>query len=504
MNRLRSRLALPASRFPLDASGGSRIEGFILLCFLLLISSLQLEAYDREAWTSFPNMNSVTAFAEGETQIFVGTTGGIRRYDRFYDRWLPPLTTLDGLLDNRILALAYDPVTGDLWFDTPVGSARWLSRLETVSLIADRPPGRRPAAVPALFLPYGYHQEERWIRGQYRSYPITDTLIDSWHKVWLGTDGLGVGLADLGDRQLAFHQFGPLSENITAIAEDGEHLWFGGWDSARGRARGISRFSPATDQWDYFDSEDILGLDDPRITSILVDTSSVWFGTPAGLTRYSKNKNLWQTFRLPRRANLTIRALARSAHRIWLGTDRGLVVLDTRGDSLRIVQGSEQFQIRDLATGPDFIWAATDLGLYHCPLGDVVWTAVPLPNDLSGVRTNGVHASSFGVWASVEAPGALIGKRRGETEWQRHALSEAYGAPRIAIFADTSNVWVGTELGAFRLDLGTDLQTRYTRLDGLLSNRVQALLLRGEMIWFGTAEGLTRYRWGLDIYERNR
>ena len=90
-----------------------------ILCLLL---TLPLWAYDREVWTSYPNMNHVTALAEGDVQIYVATTGGIRRYDRFVNRWLPPLTTLDGLPDNRVQRLAYDPDTGDLWFDTPSGS----------------------------------------------------------------------------------------------------------------------------------------------------------------------------------------------------------------------------------------------------------------------------------------------------------------------------------------------------------------------------------------------
>ena len=80
MNSLQSGLALPASHFP-----RSYCIRWLLIPLCLFAASLHLDAYDREVWTSFPNMNSVTSLAEGETQIFVGTTGGIRRYDRFYD-----------------------------------------------------------------------------------------------------------------------------------------------------------------------------------------------------------------------------------------------------------------------------------------------------------------------------------------------------------------------------------------------------------------------------------
>ncbi|MDA0747530.1 MAG: hypothetical protein O2954_13500, partial [bacterium] len=112
------------------------MKRFAYIFFLYLALPISVQAFDRNAWTVYPSMNYVTSLAEGDQQIFVGTTGGIRRYDRFYRRWLPPVTTLDGLPDNRIYDLAYDPNTGDLWFDTPSGAARWLSRLESVSFFS--------------------------------------------------------------------------------------------------------------------------------------------------------------------------------------------------------------------------------------------------------------------------------------------------------------------------------------------------------------------------------
>ena len=47
--------------------------------------------------------------------------------------------TLDGLPDNRVQRLAFDPNTGDLWFETPSGGGRWISRLEIMSLIGQTP-----------------------------------------------------------------------------------------------------------------------------------------------------------------------------------------------------------------------------------------------------------------------------------------------------------------------------------------------------------------------------
>ena len=190
-----------------------------LFCAVFFLLSDPLHAFDRELWTAYPNMNSVTAVAEGSQYIYIGTRNGIRRYDVYGNRWHGPLTVLDGLPDNRIRALAYDANTGDLWLDTPSGAVRWLTRLESVSYFGDDPPSRRPPVpIPPVYLPFGHFIQDGWIRGPRKSYPITATLMDTWHTLWIGTGGLGVGKANMSDRQLEFHAFGPLDENISAMA----------------------------------------------------------------------------------------------------------------------------------------------------------------------------------------------------------------------------------------------------------------------------------------------
>ncbi len=474
----------------------------LILCLLL---TPPLRAYDREVWTSYPNMNHVTALAEGDVQIYVATTGGIRRYDRFANRWLSPLTTLDGLPDNRVQRLAYDPNTGDLWFDTPSGSGVWMSRLETMSLATRDPVPQHypPRAIPPVMLPFGYYLENNWIQGPRRTYAITDILIDSWRILWIGTRGLGVGRADLRDEQLEFLHFGPMTENVTAIALDGDRIWFGGEDTYRGPARGITRYHPSTDTWEYFQPEDIIGLDDVRVSAILPDSTDVWFGTWGGLVRYTKKSGQWLTYRLYGRNSDRITALARDSQRLWIGTRAGLRILDLKADTLRTVEGSERFAIRALDAGPDFIWAGTDWGLYRCARRDVTWAPVRCPEGLTKGPISAVFARAGKVWAAVEAPPALIHQSGSDTTWQRFPLSEVGGSRRVAIAADTSRVWVATDQGAFRLDIARKLWKDYTRFSGLIHDRVHAILLDGDYVWFGTQEGASRFHWARGFFEKN-
>ena len=478
---------------------------FILILFLL--PSDRLPAYDRRAWTSYPNMNYVTSLAEGDGEIYVGTTGGIRRYDRFGERWLPPLTTLDGLPDNRVQRLFFDPDTGDLWFTTPAGTGRWMSRLEVLSLAGLPPDGlnrpRPSAAIPPVFAPFGYYLKNGRILGPHQNYNITDALIDSWRILWIGTWGLGVGRADLRNEQLRFHPFGPLDENVTAIARDGDAVWFGGGDTFQARAQGITRYRPASGEWDYFDPDRTVGLEDAQVSVILPDTADVWFGTPSGVARYTRASERWVTYLSSRLRLGRITALARDGHRLWVGAEDGLAVLDLPVDEFRRVDGSERVFVFDLHTGLEFVWAATDHGLFRCVRQQPTWAAVSGADGLTEKVILGVSTFGGNVWAAVETPPALVHMAPSDSTWRRFPLPELGGNRRVAIAADSARVWVGTVQGVSRLNVARELWERYTQSDGLLHDRVQAVLLDGESVWFGTAGGVSQFHWQMDFFERD-
>lgn len=478
---------------------------FVLILFLFPPD--RLPAYDRRAWMSYPNMNHVTSLAEGDGEIYVGTTGGIRRYDRFGERWLPPLTTLDGLPDNRVQRLFFDPDTGDLWFTTPAGTGRWMSRLEVLSLAGLPPDGlnrARPSAdIPPVFAPFGYYLQNGRILGPHQNYDITDVLIDSWRILWVGTWGLGVGRADLRNEQLHFHPFGPLDGNVTAIARDDDAIWFGGEDSFQARAQGITRYRPASGAWEYFDPDRTVGLEDAQVSAILPDTADVWFGTPSGIARYNRVNGRWVTYLSSRLRLGRVTALARDGHRLWVGAEDGLAVLDLPVDELRRVEGSERVFVFDLHTGREFVWAATDHGLFRCAHQRPTWVAVGGADGLTANAILGVSTFGGNVWAAAETPPALVHLAPSDSTWRRFPLPELSGNRRVAIAADGARVWVGTAQGASRLNVARELWARYTQSDGLLHDRVQAVLLDGESVWFGTAGGVSQFHWQMDFFERD-
>jgi ligand-binding sensor domain-containing protein len=461
-------------------------------------------AYDPELWTHYTNQNVVSSIAEGESEIYFGTSGGIRRYHRFRESWLRPITTADGLPDNWIEQMTFDPSTGDLTVRTRTGTARWMSRLESLMPggFVQLDPIRRIPRFPSVVTPFGYYINGDIVRGPHRNYRINDALVDSWNVLWIATEGLGVGRADLNFNELEFLQSGPFCRNVTALEIDGKDLWLGGQDDFNLYARGISRFDRTSDHWQYYERDAIRRLDDTQVFDILADSTDVWFATNHGVVRYRKSEESWDTYRYSRGGSTRhIRgttSLARGESRLWLGTGRGLAVLDLRTDTLRAVGGSQAFRIRDLAAGSSFVWAATSKGLFRSPIDDVTWAAVRT-HPAASRPILALDTSGDTTWALASAPPTLLVSTNPDSAWRAIRLPEVAGTTRASLSASGERAWIGTEFGVLRLNTRSGNSTRLSRIDGLLDDIVHDVRLDGPNIWIATRQGLSKYRWQDDF-----
>ena len=463
-----------------------------------------LYAYDAELWTHYTGQNTVTSIAEGESEIYFGTSGGIRRYHRFRQSWLRTITTAEGLPDNFIQQMSFDPDSGDLEIRTRTGNARWMSRLEALTPggFAKLSPVNYIPRIPNVVPPFGYYINGDIVRGPDRNYRILDVLIDSWNILWIATDGLGIGRADLTFNELEFLQSGPLVSNVTALEIDGSSIWVGGQDDFRAHARGISRFDRESDKWRYYESDAIPRLDDTQITDILADSADVWFATDQGVVRYRKTDDAWDTYRYSRSSSTrhirNTTALARGSDRLWLGTDRGLAVLDLGADTLRSVRGSHNFRIHDLAAGDLHIWAATHKGLFRSPVDDVTWSPVSEPP--AAIRPIlAVDASGDTTWALAAAPPTLLVSTHHDSAWTAIELPEAAGSSRATLSVSGRQAWIGTESGVIRVNTNSGRSSELNSIDGLLDDRVHVVRLDGTSVWLGTRSGLSLYHWSDDL-----
>jgi len=258
-----------------------------------------------------------------------------------HKNWEPPITTSDGLLDNRVRKVAYDPDKDELWFDTRSGVCMYKPIFQTWYLGGEFPydlvqSHKADTLLPVFFMDYGYHfLPEGYITDLYLNrYPVTDYYLDDWDDLWLGSWGLNAGIGSLRDLELHMFKFGLFDSDVNAIHLDGGVIWTGG-KGFYTASEGITRFVQKKNIWEYFQADRINGLETNQVNSIEADSQYVWFGTESGLARYDKKKKLWIT--LTSFSGLRddwISALKSDGEVLWVGTKSGLNFYWSKKDTL--------------------------------------------------------------------------------------------------------------------------------------------------------------------------
>jgi len=68
------------------------------------------------------------------------------------------------------------------------------------------------------------------------------------------------------------------------------------------------------------------------------------------------------------------------------------------------------------------------------------------------------------------------------------------GATVNKLVVDQTILWLATDDGVIRFDIGSQKSTKLTMDDGLPSQRVSTVAFDDQYVWFGTNKGLVRYR----------
>src|SRR5664279_515486 len=68
------------------------------------------------------------------------------------------------------------------------------------------------------------------------------------------------------------------------------------------------------------------------------------------------------------------------------------------------------------------------------------------------------------------------------------------GATVNKLVVDQSILWIATDDGVIRFDIGSQKSTKLTMDDGLPSQRISTVAFDDQYVWFGTNKGLVRYR----------
>lgn len=497
--------------FNMKSSGSRGYSRFGILLSLFLITGLVSVAeaviYNPGDWVDYTNFRYVTSVAADNDVVYFGTTGGIIRYDRFADKWLDPITTVNGLPSNVINELAYDLQYDDLWVITDRGTGKYNITFENWYDDDNFPQNLvinewNPSAFPTLFVPFRYNYNNGVISDpNLQSFQITVGYNDDFdYQLYVGTWGMGTGVINTDHIEFTPLTYGPYNYNIYKIVAIDKSLWFGNDYSLADRA--ITNYSMAQKQWSYFQPQYITGLGETEITSGIRVGNNTWLGSTTGLIQVTKDGGFrtLQTFAgLPSDA---IYSLAQYGNYIYVGTDDGLGILSSKGalpDSSFKAPLTGDYLLRghtvySLLVHDSTLYIATEYKVYAYNSSQLQFRDLDTPaNDLSWGATDIFSDGAYLYFAGRF--GVVVVDPATDSSWvatdpslnDRWVLNELYCNPQF--------IFAATNLGLWKYRRDDQVTYLYTTADGLPVNEVNSVIGDGNYLWLGTDAGLIRFFW---------
>ncbi|MET0289056.1 MAG: diguanylate cyclase [Pseudoxanthomonas sp.] len=289
---------------------------------------------------------------------------------------------------------------------------------------------------------------------------------------------------------------------VTAIVEDGlGFLWIGSYN-------GLSR-------WDGYQLRDYRytrgasdSLPQSEIQTLAVDgDGDLWIGAVAGtLARYDRQHDRFVTTPLdlgqahPSQASVN-RIVDDRIHGLWLATDAGLVHLDRRTGTTRLVQATRTPATALMLERDGSLWLATRDGLLHRNAGTTAFEAValPLPAKTRAPVTSLLEDQAGRIWIGTNGAGAFVSDRQGARFLP--VMGPRGKSPNVVLSlmeVEPGRVWLGTDTDGI-LQISTSApRRRYLSHDPLLATSVAEgavmamIRTSGGQAWVGTDRSVTR------------
>jgi hypothetical protein len=476
-------------------------------------------------WVSYAPALEITSVEIDINYIYFGSkTGGILRFNKYEGIWEYPFTTSSGLRSNTIYQVVYSEDEGFLYAETPAGidvfkpaERFWQpsyrsylppkkypdkSELETY-LRSDKnsyrfPPHYRPSIkeLPDFFTERSFiYHISGYVFDQYnRQFNFTDRVVDSWQRLWVGTDGFGPMMAEMDQKYLESMPQSIPNISPRDIYIDGDNFWIGG-KRHNHSVGGITYWDKDNDDWQYYEAAYFHQIYNDDISAIAGNERYILFGTVLGLTVHDQKKNSWKTIDIRDgiEGNRILDVII-EGDTAYVATEYGLNWIDLL--SMGIYSPSESIldnvQINQLAHDGKVLWAATRYGLYS----------------IDSFKDNIYFHSSKAVLPDYNLTALEIVKdqiwitnKYGIAYWDRstdqwHSFPALNFQGQIRDIASTRNiVWFATNQGLLKYDPGRNIWRIFDERDGLISRDTFRLDPAGKRIWISSAGGITSFLW---------
>ena len=410
-----------------------------------------------------------------ENEVWVGTNGGLLRYDKATDTWRH-YTMEDGLPNNEVWTIVLDDPY--LW-TAHVGGVVSRYSLET---------------------------------GEWKTYEITPSVV--WSNigaiavdpqyVWVTTVWEGIKRYDkLADRWTTITEAHGLGNNETNdLLIEGDYVWVTGWGDA-------SRYDRRTEEWEVFSSRRVLSGASLGLARGLDGVWLTYAGWQDGIaSKYHNKTDSWTTLKIPQMEGVDFDGtmqVVEAANTVWFTLEKqGLARYNKAAKGWTFFDEKNGLASNDLiehslVVDDNYAWVGTAGGLSRYDLKKEVWTTFtqsPLTRTLRESKVYAIAAEARYVWL-----GTTNGLHRYDKQTDR------WFAPRLKVVDDGEDdtpsitcltvdekyAWLGTNRGILRYDKAGDRWEKYTVENGLPSNTIRDLDVKGYDLWISTDRGTATF-----------
>jgi ligand-binding sensor domain-containing protein len=488
----------------------SSLIALIIVAVVLMFagdSSLAIDSrgYYPEDWVSYTKTRFVRSIAIGFYNVYFGTTGGILRYDKEIDKWLDPITSSDGLPDQNIDKLAVDPEGTRVWALTPSGVYMFETAFEEW-YPADEFPYEyyrndlgQIRDFQRYIPPFGYHIMAPYSiqDDELREYQIVAAAEGKWGDIWIGTWGMGMGRIPRYGVDLKLMNFGLYSEDCRTMLKDGDKFYFAGRNEY-GAENALTIWDREKNLWSYVESRYTNRFISDQINDIHGVGNDIFLATDFGLVRMNREGKNFRSYAAPGylQTDLVL-SLAHNKDILFLGTDRGMYMLDVKNDSMQYMGGSliGNGAVFDILYYKNDLWIGSEYGAVRYDFETQRFYRYSSSGGvLLGLIIDVEKDTEDGIWFAGEDAVVWMDDRFDEKE-RFYVDGELDGFRPNKILVDERYLWVGTDYGLYRWDRMKHYWKHFLMDDGLIDNQVFDLILDGDYLWIATANGVTRYYW---------
>ena len=479
--------------------------------------------YTIDDWISYAPALNITSIDTDEKFVYCATEkGGILQFDKYSEEWGFPYTTSSGLRSNKVLEVVYNQHDGYLYARTPKGvdvlrfaENYWQKhtsnempekRQPQISEIADLrkgkdfrfPPFFRPGndffpnfftERPVMFLP-----PNQILDSENREYKFTDRMVDEWQRLWLGTNGFGIMMADMWTISLYSYIQSIPNISVRDIYMDEDNIWIGGIPSLKGFA-GITLWDRDEDSWQYFEAQFNTGIYRDDVLAIDGNKRFVVFATIYGLVVFDKKKSKWKTYtQLEGLEGDRVNDVLIEKNEAFVATENGLNWIDLKSKRVEGLTGSaiDNVEINQLTVFRDTLYLATLHGLYSVDIKEKNVKFHASKAAIPDFNLKAINTYKNEVWFANDYGIAYVDKSK--NSWFSFADLSIKPEFRDIAFTD-STVWFATNKGLMKYDREMNNWRLFTTSDGLIDNNVYHIDVENDNLWLSTEKGFTIFNY---------